>query len=68
MMDLVSDPFSDLVPPWIFLAITVCLMIRSAGLLSDDTLGNLTKTNSSGMKVIIRAQSVLIGMVLVTYR
>ncbi len=58
----VSEPLDVFVPPDIFLATTVCLMILSAGLLSDLTLGNLIKTNSSGIKVTALEARVDIGI------
>ena len=57
-IDFVSDPLLDLVPPDIFLATTRCRTARSAGLLSEAMLENLTKVNSSEIYLVPRAARV----------
>ena len=52
-MNFVFDPFSDLVPPDIFLEITECLNDLSALLLSEGTLGSAIKRKSSSWNLSI---------------
>lgn len=56
-MLLASLPFSDLLPPLIFLLTTISRTLRSAPLFSEGTLGSATNTNNSGKNLSILSHS-----------